>query len=397
MLLRSAPLALLALVGPALGQERGGGTPVTAPREGLDEPGPGQAGHGSLTVQLGVFDLADDGQGNPFLDESLTVVEPVVIWDYDISDDLGMTLELSYDYVSSASIERLSKFPEQSGASRDNYLGADVAFRHLLDERTSLRWHVGYSDEYDYDSIGAGVSWTKAPKDTDATVTLGLNAYYDLVDIIRFDGTEEGDDERLSLAVSARWGQILSPSAFGELGLTVSHQSGFLETPYNAVVIEDPSDPPNPNLANMARGTETPEELPDDRVRVSLDGRVRQLVAPGRAWELASRLYGDSWDILSASLEPAWYQSLVQGKLEGRVRYRFYAQSEAQYFDEHFTAPDRFQTQDSQLGAYSSSTFGAKLVWHTGESHDLVLGLDYSLRSDGLDQVFGYLGWSLSF
>lgn len=396
MLLRPAALAAL-LACPVLAQERGGDAPGLSPEGAASLPAEGQAGHGSLTFQLGVFNLADDGDGNPFLDEDLTVVEPVIIYDYDISDDLGLTVELSYDYVSSASIERLAEFPEQSGASRENYLGGDFALRHRLDERTSLRWHVGYSDEYDYDSIGAGISLTKSPRGTDATVAFGLNGYFDSVDIIRFDGSEEGSDERLSLAGSARWHQILSPTSFGELGLTVANQSGFLETPYNAVVIEDPNDPPNPNLENNARGTEEPEVLPDDRLRVALDGRVRKRIALGRAWELGSRLYGDSWDITSVSLEPAWYETFLEGRLDARFRYRFYVQSEAEYYQDSFTESERYQTQDSELAGYSSSTVGTKLVWHWSELYELTFGLDYSLRSDGLDHVFGYVGWSWSF
>ena len=38
----------------------------------------GEAGHGSVTVQLGLYHQADDGDANPFLDEELTVIEPAV-------------------------------------------------------------------------------------------------------------------------------------------------------------------------------------------------------------------------------------------------------------------------------------------------------------------------------
>ena len=70
---------------------------VSAPESGLSR---------SLALRLGYFDQPDDGEGNPFLDESLTVIEPVVVLDWDVSRDLGYTLKVAYDNVSSASIDR---------------------------------------------------------------------------------------------------------------------------------------------------------------------------------------------------------------------------------------------------------------------------------------------------
>src|SRR5688500_18654786 len=90
-------------------EERGGAAP--------DEPAAsaGEAGHGSIEARIGYYHN-DDGGGNPFLDETETVIEPIVILDYNVTDRLALTATLSYDLVSSASIDRLSRYPEQSGA-----------------------------------------------------------------------------------------------------------------------------------------------------------------------------------------------------------------------------------------------------------------------------------------
>ncbi len=54
-------------------------------------------------MRRGYFDPSDSVDGNPFLDESLTVIEPVIVFDWDVSKGLGYTIKAAYDNVASAS------------------------------------------------------------------------------------------------------------------------------------------------------------------------------------------------------------------------------------------------------------------------------------------------------
>ena len=231
----------------------------------------------------------------------------------------------------------------------------------------------------------------------DATVGLSVNGFFDDPRLIRFDGVEDGSDSRTSISTTASWTQVLSPTLRGSFGLTVTFQDGFLSTPYNAVVIEDATDPPNPNLDNNARGTETAEVLPDTRVRTALFGRVRGFVSEGRAWELGGRIYSDDWGITSFAFEPRWYQTLSPGKLDGMIRYRFYTQTAADDYSEHFFATEEFMTQDSDLADLDSHTLGGRLIWHTDGGDSISVGLDTVLRSDGLDQILASFAWEHPF
>ncbi len=384
MLLRLAATALAALLVGGM-----------APAQDSGDPQPGD---GSVKVHLGLFDMGDSGDGNPFLDEELTVIEGIVIYDYQLNERLGITTQLTYDFISSASIDRLSNFPDQSGASGDYYAGADFGFRYALSDREDVSWHLGGSFEYDYLSIGAGGSYSIEAPSKNSSWTYSLETFFDTIDIIRYDGTEEGDDSRTTVAGTISHYRILNPKTHAEVGLTLSHQSGFLETAYNAVVLEDPLLPQNPNLANNARGIEISEELPDTRTRGALFGKARRFLRPGRSVELGGRLYSDSWGVNSVTIEPRYYQSLSD-ELLLRLRYRFYTQTAADDFDEEFLqaagTPDE-RTQDSDLSDFDSSTFGARLDWNRGGS-SWSLALDYILRSDGLDQLLVGLGWSKSF
>ena len=371
-----------------------GGNRTLDPRD----PHPfGEAGTGYWSFRLGYYDKQDNGQGNPFVDESVTVIEPVIVYDYQASEDFGYNVQFNYDHVSSASIKRLSVYDAQSGASGDNYLGVDASFRHKLTDSTKFNWHAGISTEYDYTSLGlgAGVSHTLDPQD--AVLSANLNAYVDSVKLIRYNGVDQGTDTRTSLAGTLSWYQVLGPNTHGELGVTLSAQSGYLESPINSVVIEDPLLPPNPYLANNARGTEISEELPNSRLRTAIYGTVRHALDDRNAVELGGRLYHDDWGIQAYDLTPKFIHQFDSGMLVD-LRVRYYDQTAADAYQASFTDPLNIpveRTQDSELGKFDSTLFGTHVRWSDDAAWDF--GLDYLSRSDGLDHVFFSVGWKQSF
>lgn len=395
MLLRGGLATLLVTCLAAGARAQGGSTDPGGP----GDPGPshteGEPGSGSWSVRLGYYDRSDSGQGNPFLDETLTVIEPVVLFDTQLTRDFGYWAQFSYDNVSSASIERLSAFPNQSGASGDNYVGLDLGTRYRLDQDRLLTGRFGYSTEYDYSSLHVGAGLLFEAEDRNSSLSTNLDVFYDTVDIIRFDGSEEGTDNRTSIAAGLSWYQVLSPTWHGELGLTISQQSGFLETAYNAVVVEDPNLPPNPNLDNLARGFEITEELPDQRLRVALYGRARHLLSNGQALELGGRLYQDDWGIQAFHVEPRWIVDLSEDWML-QLRYRFYDQTGADAWARSFTDQPEERTQDSDLAPFDSQLYGARLFWFSGATR-WDFGLDWLSRSDGLDHAFVSVGWSWNF
>jgi len=381
----------------SLGRAQEEGPLSGAPRSSDNK---GEPGTSTFSTQLGYYHHDDDAAGNPFLDEKLTVIEPIIIWDSNVSEDFGYSVTLSYDNVSSASIDRLNQFPEQSGASGDYYYGVDFGARHRADEGKWFGWQLGGSVEYDYTSLHFGGNYSAESPDKNTTQSFALTGFYDTVDIIRFNGEQsEGTDTRLSLAGTYSLYKVLAPTWASDLSATVSFQSGFLETAYNAVVLEDPSFPPNPLLDNQAQGIEFTEELPDTRIRGAVQYRARHFLDPGRAVELSGRVYGDDWGLYSFAVEPRYYMPLSD-RLAVRLRYRYYNQTEADDFEEHYfgtTASDlpEFRTQDAELGAFDSHGFGVRLDLAPRARHHWYLDLNYQLRSDDLDGIFASVGYSL--
>jgi len=373
----------------------------TALGESADAPeasftGSAEAGTGPAEFRIGYYDNSDSGDGNPFVDEELTVIEPIFIVDYNITDRLAAWGQFSYDHVSSASIERLSDRDNQSGASGDNYVGFDFGARYELDEDRRVGGFFTTSSEYDYSSYGLGGDYAQDFANKDATVKISVNGYYDEVDVIRFNGKEEGTDDRISISTTLSWYQILNPRTHAEMGGTFGFQHGFLETAYNAVVIEDPTDPPNRYLDNRARGTEITEELPSARLRWSLFGRTRYSLVPGTALEMGGRLYIDSWGILSVTVEPRVNHWLTDA-IGLRLSYRYYTQTAADDFEDHFTEISTRRTQDSDLAGFDSHGLYGSALWRPFETLSLDVTAGYTFRDDGIDQLMLSFGIRKSF
>ncbi len=357
----------------------------------------GDAGHGSMEFGLSFYQNSDgDTDGNPFLDEESTIIEPVFIFNYNLSDRTMAWAKLAYDYVSSASIDRLSEFEEQSGASGDNYISVEGGIRRQSDARNAWGLFGHLSTEYDYNSFGFGGDYTRTAADGNSSLKVALNGFLDQLDLIRFNGVQEGSDDRISVTGQINLYQVIDPVTHVEYGGVLTLQSGFLESPYNAVVIEDTA-VPNPNLVGMAPGREVTEELEDSLVRGAVFGRVRRALSGRDALELGGRVYADSWGLTGISLEPRWYRWLIDNRLRSRLRYRFYTQTAADAYSEHFMTEETYRTQDSDMGEFSAHSFGGMLTLHSGESSEYDFSLDYVLRDDGIDQILGRFGYRREF
>jgi len=393
-----AGFAHLAVIGTAQSQEREPakatspgaktneyGTPITSAKE--------KVGLQSIAFRLGLYSKDDSGDGtsagNPFLDEDLTVIQPSMIMDWGLDDVSALSVTAQYDWVSSASIERLSDrttFPgtQQSGASGDFYVGLDVAYRRQLNNGMRGGGHVGFGKEYDYLSVGLGGDLAWEGPDRNSTYSASLNGYFDSVDLIRFNGVETGSDNRTSLAGTFKWNRVLDSASSMQLGVTVSNQSGFLGTPYNSVFIDE-----------VGGLREVNEVLPDSRMRYSFYGSYRRWVMEGGAAEIATRVYNDDWGIFGLSLEPRWYQQVGEDLLM-RFRYRYYDQSAADSFG-LFSAEEPYMTQDSELGDFNSHTVGVRLIGYRDGLQGWDAGLDYVMRSDELDHIVASAGYLWTF
>jgi len=356
-----------------------------------------EAGDMSLQFLTGYYTKDDPGSGtragNPFLDEDLVVIEQMIVFNHQSSDDFGYTLTGMFDHITSASMGRVSERgrglrddddddDDESGASGDRYFGLDASFHYGKPGEDMWGWHIGGASEYDYKSLGFGTNAVWQFPSRSANVSAHLNAFIDQAEIHRFDGANLGEDMRYSVAGTLGWYQAITPTMHGNFGLTLSNQTGFLSTSYNSVWLD--------------AATEIMEILPDKRKRLALYGSVRQRLWDGAALQLGGRWYGDDWGIRGVSVEPRFYQMLGKHLRTG-FHWRHYRQTPTDYWYPGFAPAADYYTQDSDLGEFSSDTMGIELAWVGEKGLPLELAIDHISRDDGLDHWFASIGFKLSF
>lgn len=332
------------------------------------------------------YDQSDKG-GNPNLDETMTVLEPQVLVARTLTDRWSMSLKVQADIISAASVEKGKRFPAgtQSGASGDKYVGGDIGAFYAWSDQTTIGGGVSLSNEYDYMSVGGYLKWTHDSASRNDTFIVRVGVFQDSLDLILFDGTEEGSDDRSSISVGLGWTHVIGPRTLGTFNWDITSQSGFLSTPYNSVV---------------AAGTEVPEVLPDSRFRNAFHVKVRHLLFDDLAVEPGVGAYFDDWGATAFNVELAAYWELVPSALIVRPWYRFHSQTEVDDFvpTSSATIPE-FRTQDSDLADFTSHTIGLKLILPAflGDAQEFEIGVDYTMRSDDLDAMSLSAGWQWKF
>ena len=165
------------------------------------------------------------------------------------------------------------------------------------------------------------------------------------------------------------------------------------------VILDNGTGVPNTTLHNNAPGDQFQEVVPDSRLRTVAFSRVRHLLSPGNAVELGGRIYSDDWGIGAFELNPRWIKSFNEGRHILELRYRFYTQSEADFFQREIytgTLPEE-RTQDFGLGDFSSHTLGGTWQWNRTASTRWTFSLDYQMRDDDLQTYYGLMGYRWTF
>ena len=380
-------LAALLASRPAYAQEDPAPPPPEIP---VEAPRPALSNSSKEFVRFAFnFYSQKDGGGNPHLDEDMTVFEPQVLIGQTLSESWHGSLKLQGDIISAASVEKGKRFPQgtQSGASGDKFFGVEAAAFYAWSDQTTVGGGLSLSTEYDYTSVGAFIRWTHDTADKNDTFVARLSVFSDTLDLILFDGSEDGSDTRRSLSLGLGWTHVIGPRTLGTLNWDLTTQNGFLSTPYNSVV---------------AAGTEVREVLPDSRFRNSIFGRIRHLLFEDLAIEPGAGVYFDDWGATAFNFEMSATWEALPGTMFVRTAYRFHSQTEVDDFvpDSAAIIPE-LRTQDSDLADFTSHTVGLKFIFpqapFLGENHEVEAGFEYTMRSDDLDALGFTLGYQWRF
>lgn len=334
----------------------------------------------------------DDNGGNPNQEESVKILQPMLLVTTSLAKDWILTMTLQGDVIMSDSSSGASgraaagtaapppgEDAEGAGEGKEGLSISEIQYAgtmglsHRWSPWTTVGVAASYSQEENYGSLGATFRWVHELPDRNDTFSFRLTTLFDTVDLEYYDGTSGGEDERRTVSPGFGWTHVLTGRTLMTLNYDLTLQRGYLGTPSQSVVVG---------------ATETREELPDSRTRHSVHGRVRHLLFEPVAVEPGAGAYLDDWGARAYSVEFNLYWEAVARSLIVRPGFRFHSQSAVDFFvEEDATSAGRYHTQDSDLGEFTTRTVGLKLTFLKSPlaGDELEIGFDVASRSDGID------------
>ena len=404
---RALPLVLVALVStgcslmPWRGQQNPRGVdPPTSDTAPEDRRGVAHSGPIDVDFLLNYYD--QDGENSPVTGgigtEDLQVVAPAIVVRWSPSDRWALSADLGVDGITSASTDNIDT-QVSSASYRDNRAhGIFTATRSWENQR--LSFGLGFSSEYDYNSVSGRLRWSRDFNQKNTTLSAGIGFYSDTIDLYDIDGVVQGEDDRETLDLSLALSHNFGPRTVGTVELALNLQSGFLSTPFHEVILAPTEAFPD--------GQRVAERLPDQRDRTALAFSLQHAFTPKIVQRFSVRFYDDDFGIQAQTFEaethfrvPLARESWVYPIL------RFHTQDGSDYFGlpRTFSASDAFFTADRDLSTFDSEKFGVglRVLFERRQSgwRRFLRGFEtrvtqYS-RDDGLDALSASFAWRLRF
>ena len=316
--------------------------------------------------------------------EKLTDVTPTFIVAMPLSDDDVLTAEIGISAYTSASSSNINPFDgnepaspwvESSGASAaDTWVNGSFDYSHSSDDRnTVLGANISVAKEYDYFSIGFGGHLAKLFNQKNTEVSLKANVYIDTWNPQYPTEFRQGFNTpvgyatnykefdklgRNTYSLSLSFSQILSKKMQASLFLDVVHQNGLLSTPHQRVHFAD-----NPDfyIDSFHLGDDV-ERLPDTRFKLPIGVRMNYFINEYVTVRSYYRLYTDNWGVTAHTAEIELPIKLTRS-FTVNPTYRYYTQSEADYFSGYNThlSTQEFYTSDYDLSKFNSNQYGIGL------------------------------------
>lgn len=266
-------------------------------------------------------------------------------------------IELGVDHYTSASSDRIDLKANSSASHVDTRFYPSVNWT-VENEKKGSGFGAGLSSstEFDYQSFGANLSFSKKTRDRNGEFSARVQAYFDQVKMVTPEelrtggGNGEhdsyGSENRTTLAASLSWSQVINKNLQVALLADVVQQNGFLSLPFYRVYFQD--------------GSVHQEQLPDSRFKLPIGIRASYFLGDKVIIRSYYRYYQDDWGVRShtANIE---LPVKITPFISVSPFYRYYHQTAVNYFAPYgmHTAAEKFYTSNYDLSAFSSNFVGA--------------------------------------
>lgn len=309
-------------------------------------------------------------------------------------------IELGIDHYSSASSDKVDLKANSSASSADTRFYPSLTWS-MENEKKGTTFSIGASSstEFDYQSFGGNISFSKKTKDRGGEFTAKFQTYLDQVKLVTptelrtvTNGGEDdhyGTASRNTFAGSLSYSQIVNDRLQVMLLADVVQQQGYLSLPFHRVYFTD--------------GSVHQEKMPDSRFKLPLGLRANYFLGDKVILKAYYRFYTDSWGITShtASIETP---VKITPFISISPFYRFYAQTATKYFAPYqtHTAANGFYTSNYDLSKFNSDFYGAGIRFAPakgvlGMQHFSMLELRYGHYAKNINMNANILSLNLRF
>ena len=259
-------------------------------------------------------------------------------------------VEAGIDHYTSASSDMIDLSANSSASSSDIRFYPSVSYT-MENEAKGNTFGAGISSstEFDYQSFGGNISYSKKTKDRNGEFSAKFQAFLDQVKLIAPVElrTKEGYDtaSRNTFAGSLSYAQIVNQNFQLMFLADVITQNGYLSLPFHRVYFADSS--------------VHQEKLPDSRLKIPLAVRASYFMGDNIIIRAYYRYYSDDWSLKAHTADIE-----VPVKLSTAFSlspfYRYYTQTGTKYFKPYgkHTAADEFYTSNYDLSKFNSSFLG---------------------------------------
>jgi hypothetical protein len=263
--------------------------------------------------------------------------------------------EFGIDHYTSASSDKIDPATISSASHADTRFYPSIGYTVENENKgTTVGAGLSSSTEFDYQSFGANLSFSKKTDNKSGELTIKAQVYLDQLKLIypaelRQGGGNNmnyGSDNRNTFSGSISWSQIVNERFQLMLEGELVYQNGYLGLPFHRVYFND--------------GSVHIENLPSSRLKIPLGLRANYFLGDKIILRTWYRNYHDDWGINSNALQ---LETVVKIGSFFSVTpfYRFYKQSAADQFAAYkiHTSADDFYTSNYDLSKFNSNFYGA--------------------------------------
>lgn len=282
--------------------------------------------------------------------EQLTDVPNVFIVNVPLDSTNAFNLYAGADYYSSASTDAIDRNVSSASSSDVRGFGTVTYSKLNLKRHETYSAKVGFSAEYDYSSVSAGLSYTKVWNDGNSELSVATQAFFDNWSLIYpaelRSSTKLSSSQRNSFNGQIQYSQVINKRLQIGLSGEAIFMSGLLSTPFHRVYF---ADQPEAKI----------ERLPDNRLKIPVGLRLNYFPFDNLIIRSYYRLYTDNFGILGNTLEIETPIKLSQS-ITLSPFYRYHTQTASDYFapyQEHLTS-EQYYTSDYDLSNLQSNKYG---------------------------------------